>query len=258
MKTIEDAVIRFDGLWQECFDVGFAPLGLTRQEFEACAKRMGFVGKYRWGIEYPTNGKRPDLADDVDVSMFSVADDEWHAGKIRSWNWGAKTIVKFRITDPRYKPVDEQEYEPVIITGADIAGGGGGGGFMPKAEPYFPPKKPVDEVSEKPESNWHERGELPPVGVECEMLTCKEWIVVYVVGMDKASGRLVVRYIETGEYFGHTPEAHFYRPIRTHREKVIEAAMDVCNKVPEGESVLGYLYYAGMLVLPQDSGNTKA
>ena len=62
--------------------------------------------KYEYGVEYPTNGVKPDLPDDVLVEQYSLADNKWHKGCASLWNWDAKTIVKFRIVDQRYKPAN--------------------------------------------------------------------------------------------------------------------------------------------------------
>lgn len=74
-------------------------------EFERRAKELGYINGYRWGIEYPINGKRPDLESGVQV------DCDWYDGatihNIASGlvDWSDKK--SFRITDPRYKPAGE-------------------------------------------------------------------------------------------------------------------------------------------------------
>lgn len=73
---------------------------------EVLSKKLGFIGKYRWGVEYPTNGKRPELLDDVEVEIFSTVDSRWSEGPVRIWNWNVSSIMKFRITDQRYKTDD--------------------------------------------------------------------------------------------------------------------------------------------------------
>ena len=40
-------------------------------EFQQRAKELGFINDYRWGVEYPTNGKKPELADDVVVGYWT-------------------------------------------------------------------------------------------------------------------------------------------------------------------------------------------
>lgn len=64
--------------------------------------------KYEYGVEYETNGKKPDLPDGIVVEWYSWTDDgpEWHLPiEIQHLNkWDG--IESFRIVDERYKPVD--------------------------------------------------------------------------------------------------------------------------------------------------------
>lgn len=118
-------------------------------------------------------------------------------------------------------------------------------------------EQPKDHIVEANEmvGNWHERGELPPVGVECEYR--------YKHQQDANWRRGKIMYIGTDLFVafdGHEERAHFvdnakFRPIKSHREKVIEAACKV--QIEIGKSLFESLYNAGMLVLPQDSGDTK-
>lgn len=60
--------------------------------------------KYEYGVEYPTNGQKPDLPDDVlvDVEYRWL----WRYTKLVSvgdWDW-KDAITAFRIVDERYKP----------------------------------------------------------------------------------------------------------------------------------------------------------
>jgi hypothetical protein len=78
----------------------------TKTDFYAAARELGYVNGYRWGVEYPTNGKKPDLPDDVVVEAespkFKIG--ELTPSKLSSWNWSF--CIKFKITDTRYKPAD--------------------------------------------------------------------------------------------------------------------------------------------------------
>ena len=72
-------------------------------EYVDRAKELGFINGYRYGVEYQTNGKRPNLPDDVLVCIdgeFSAIDGD----SVDGWNWNK--IKSFRITDQRYKPQD--------------------------------------------------------------------------------------------------------------------------------------------------------
>lgn len=66
----------------------------------------GFINGYRWGVEYPTNGKQPDLDGDVVVEMRHNYG-AWHGdGPDALGNFHCKSFCAFRITDERYKPAD--------------------------------------------------------------------------------------------------------------------------------------------------------
>ena len=83
----------------------FLSVGSARQ-FQQRAKELGFVNGYRWGVKHKTNGKKPELADDVVVCVESLRFkiDELTPDKLSAWNWTFCT--KFKITDQRYKPAD--------------------------------------------------------------------------------------------------------------------------------------------------------
>lgn len=62
--------------------------------------------RYEYGVEYPTNGQKPDLPDDVlvDVEYREL----WRDTKLVSvgdWDW-KDAITAFRIIDDRYKPAE--------------------------------------------------------------------------------------------------------------------------------------------------------
>lgn len=268
MKTIEDVVIRFDGLWQECFDVGFAPLGLNRSEFESAAKRLGFVGKYRWGAEYPTNGKRPDLPDDVWVVCFGYDGVNCGDGRVFERRWDL--MEKFKITDLRYKPADTSYLNAVseiaqpinkpedgkifdgLVSSIDvgkIATGDTGG------------KGPIGYNTNK--NNWHELGELPPVG--CDdfewSLNGESWEHGLILFNDGTTCLIANKKYPANRHHLKScdPDLRF-RPIRTHREKVIEAAENgmLTSRVSNVQrKTIKRLYDLGMLVIPGANCNTK-
>ena len=88
----------------ECIKGGYKML-LPRTDVE-----LGYINGFRWGVEYPTNGKKPDLPDDLDLEYWTG---EFGSGEsnIISLNWSCDPvdcypIIKFKITDERYKPAD--------------------------------------------------------------------------------------------------------------------------------------------------------
>jgi hypothetical protein len=122
MKTLDDAVVELGGVWPSMIDYMTKFEGkndwrctrspenglyiCAREQFQQRAKELGFVNGYRWGIEYATNGKMPDLADDVKVSCEFKSHNiyEYTAIDAEEVNW--MDVVSFKITDQRYKPED--------------------------------------------------------------------------------------------------------------------------------------------------------
>ena len=112
----------------------------------------------------------------------------------------------------------------------------------------------VDEMEEK-NNSWYERGELPPVGIECEYL-CDEF------GNYKACKILAIHGYTAAfciDAFANTiftgaNSTHKFRPIRTEREKTIEAALSVMltNTISNTQhKTINKLYDAGLLRLPE-------
>jgi len=76
----------------------------TVEEFQQRARELGYVNGYRWGVEYPTNGKKPDLPDDVLVK-FKHRNHGWINTHLYAHLFNLND-AKFKITDTRYKPAD--------------------------------------------------------------------------------------------------------------------------------------------------------
>lgn len=129
MKTLDDAVIELNGVLPSCIKNKFntengwyistkgklahseSCVWFDMREFQQRAKELGFVGRYRWGVEYKTDGKQPELADDVEIKWQAVGVKEWWpkhgdttSGEL-DWN-GKYAVYSFKITDPRFKPAD--------------------------------------------------------------------------------------------------------------------------------------------------------
>lgn len=225
-ELIEKAVLAFEGKWLFPYEnlvtpsptnSGYAPyckfesikdllsLGphwqfvCTYQEFVESAKRMGYINGYRWGVEYPTNGRKPNLNGDVMCLVkFTGRPDFSQVGCVIN-NWPFDQTSHFKITDQRYKPVSEiAESKPDAVV-----------------------------VSENTESNWFEAGELPPVGTVCEYSLDGgvSWFVCEIRYVVRDVGVVIYAYhLKQEQYCSVFPNRNGlaeskFRPIRTEREK---------------------------------------
>ena len=110
-----------------------------------------------------------------------------------------------------------------------------------------------DKMSSKPEvdNSWHERGEFPPVGCECEFCNSDDewadWLHSVFVGFDSTGNGVVSVFGDDKGVLWISNNSTDFRPLRTEREKAIE---DMSRVMHEHDSVinddtLGALYDAG-------------
>lgn len=88
-------------------------------------------------------------------------------------------------------------------------------------EEIFEPFVSIEDSQEKEmkqDNKWLERGELPPVGTECEIDLGAKWRKAFVVGRNY-TGRIVVE-IDTCDFI--VADGCTFRPIRTERDVLIE------------------------------------
>jgi hypothetical protein len=83
-------------------DAGF---NVKLSEIKQRARELGYINGYRWGVEYPTNGKKSDLPDNLDVMVRSTNTGLWCDERMVISNFWPHT-KSFKITDERHKPVD--------------------------------------------------------------------------------------------------------------------------------------------------------
>lgn len=75
--------------------------------FEKRARELGWINGYKWGVEYATNGKKPDLPDGVRVQRkFTDCWSNCTFPHSTYKDWGE--VTAFRIVDERYKPKAKQ------------------------------------------------------------------------------------------------------------------------------------------------------
>jgi hypothetical protein len=172
MKTLDQIIIEFEGVWNFKFDelVAFEMtqppkrLSFSKSEFQQRAKELGFVGRYRWGVEYKTDGKRPELADDVEINCYY--DNNWEEAKVYHICWSSGGISypvsKFKITDPRFKPADTSYLDKLERCGLEA----------PESLNHKCSSSDV-QFKDDNDANWYcyetqKALQLPPVGVRCQ------------------------------------------------------------------------------------------
>lgn len=109
--------------------------------------------------------------------------------------------------------------------------------------------------SAAPAKPWFEAGDAPPAGTYCQVKQKNEFVNCYIVGLDDC-GAIVYR---IDGFYGAKMDQNSFRPIRTEREKAIDAAVKVCTGVniattTDGLTMktLNKLYDAGLLRLPDN------
>lgn len=272
MKTIKDAVIELGGklpcnTMQHSYAVVEGMLLDRRkspvecyvckvEEFKAEAKRLGYINGYRWGVEYPTNGERPDLADDVIVELRYLEGGIWFDKAAGDSRWQAGGVVSFRITDPRFKPAGTSYLDAVSEISEN----------KPDCESVSESldcKQKTESVSENHiveanEKVFNARTCWPPVaGMAVELWFGGQYVENVEFLCERGGNVIFWRYSNDSVDSAAMPTAEL-KPIRTEREKVIEAAVQVCTgvkiaKVSDGLTMntLNKLYNAGMLKMPE-------
>lgn len=171
--------------------------------------------EYKYGVEYPTNGKKPDLPDDV-IVMIRINNkfykNQWSPASRSVDNvlWD-DVVTAFRVVDERYKP---------------------------------------KETKLETDNSWYERGELPPVGVKCEMKLDDDWIFCKLIGYDEDKPIFKLELPKGGGFeITYLPcTGCKFRPIKTEREKFVEAARNCFNQSDKNKvlsSIAEALYDAG-------------
>jgi hypothetical protein len=205
----------------------------------------GFINGYRWGVEYPTNGSKPDLPDDVIIQLSAPMCRGALSVFAGSEMFAAKGAT-FKIIDERCKPADTSYLDEYFaVQGIDQQ------------------KIKNTLISDIAERGWYcyetqKALRLPPVGVECEMLTCNKWELIKMVGFD--DGFAVVKYLDDKSYHSQSGLPKFYRPLdhatrraEAERKQLVDAVMKVWLSVDAGtRATFEKLYDAGFLRMPED------
>lgn len=250
-ELIDKAVHEFGGEWPSVFNRpekrspknGFyvTPSGtmthkdhcewLKECEFTQRARELGYINGYRWGVEYPTGGKRPDLAYDVVVDIRISELDVLSGDEcVSEWDWDV--VLSFRITDQRYKPSDTSYLD-------------------------------APTVKESLTDEWYDYDNqkaiaLPPVGVECEVNSSIGWVECSILAMGSCKDNGSTLFWQAKHDCGAYYSVSKFRPLDHNRKaeaekkRVVDAAMAMAVDTHMLEDILGSLYDAGYLKLPAE------
>jgi len=265
MKTLDDAVIELNGvlptiscapeevgyhfynghLWYRAERMHPSHIVCETSDFLPRAKELGFVGGYRWGIEYKNTGDEPLINDDVLIEVYSTADKRWNLGPCSLWNFRARTITALKITDQRYKPADTS-YLDKPESSTHIAAGSADKG-----------------------AGWYDYDNqkalrLPPVGekVEFNYQTEKQWEASFIVAVHHYRKDLILAPFDSSGSLIYANELHRFRPLdhatrkaEAEKKRVVDAAVidgsTASNEAAQSvRQILERLYDAGYLRMP--------
>lgn len=193
---------------------------------------------YRWGVEYPTNSKKPDLPDDfivcIDRDLSTSARDS-----VAVWNWAM--IKSFRITDQRYKPADTS---------------------------YLVSETPESKSNAENVSDWYDYEAqkavaLPPVDLICESFNHQrdEWVKVKTLKAETKSKELACVTLESEGHWGWLFWGCKFRPLDHNRKaeaekkRVVDAVVSAWSDIPDMtdfKECFSKLYDLGYLRMSED------
>lgn len=245
--TAEDLYILLNGepLWVPVCDYS---------EFLERAKALGFVEQtgYRWGEFYGTNGKKPELDDDVVIAIYYLSGTKASGWCVSDTHWS--TTTSFRIIDERYKPVEQSSeiVYPIESGAASVVS-----------------SEPVKQIP------WYDYEQqkaiaLPPVGVEVEVKPYWHNAVI-VCHRETKYGIDIVFWDKHDEKYDWVNFYDYLRPLdhATHakeleKKRVVGAAYNelfgeesaIFNHIMNSPlDVLNAAYDKGFLKLPEGSDN---
>jgi len=208
----------------------------TKEEFQQRARELGYINGYRYGVEYPTNGKKPDLPDDVCIKIRHKDSKAWSFNAEVSndcWHWSG--TESFMVTDRRYKSADTSYLDSVSE--------------IPES------KSNAENVSDWYDYEAQKAVALPPAGVECESLVQgadgAEWVKVEILKhFDKdtcACFCINTHYLKWSDYFR---PLDYNRKAEAEKKRVVAEAQKHCRDLSSHD--LTELYDAGFLCMPAE------
>jgi hypothetical protein len=207
----------------------------------------GFINGYRWGVEYPTNGSKPNLPDDVIIQLSAPM----CRGSLSVFAGSAMYAAKgatFKIIDERYKPEDTSYLDEYFaVQGIDQQ------------------KIKNTLISDIAEQGWYcyetqKAMQLPPVGVEILYGDSKYFVVAHhskraddvIASTGEDYGQLIYLYWRKAK-----PLDHATRKAEAGRKRVVEAAILKLASFSQidfdsWQDILTKLHDAGFLRMPED------
>ena len=100
--------------------------------------------------------------------------------------------------------------------------------------------------------DWHEKGEFPPVGTECEVFYDQDWMRTKVVGRDDNMIIFIDPWGDELPYKRMVFNSDYFRPLQTQRDVwIVEAQKAIkCNRA-KNRIILARLYDAGLTKMPR-------
>jgi hypothetical protein len=195
-----------------------------------------WINGYKWGVEYQTNGEKPDLPDDLVIEWLDI-DGKWIKTNAKGVCWtkamcGAFDIEKFRIVDERYKPVEQQTVSAAPITNFDdcsIEMAGDWYDYEHQKSIAFPPEKTRCQVEIG--GSWQEGLLIASHGNTCWFLS--DFGGYMMLGAERFR-----------------PLDHATRSKDIEREQIVDAAIKATD-CPISRGAIRELYDKGFLKLPE-------
>lgn len=216
-EIMDNWIIRNKGAGHGAATYRINGVEFTEEQRIQRARELGWINGYKWGVEYQTNGVKPDLPDDVVFEMRPNFSAMWSypvtMSRVSDARWRDE-IVQFRIIDERYKPVERP----------------------PEAMPV---SAEMEAKIARASVNWYDYDKqkaiaLPPVGAECEYQSqvTKAWRQGKVIAKDDDSELMWFE----GEglvyaYHKHfRPLDHATRKADTERKRFVDFVTDLLYK----------------------------
>lgn len=199
-----------------------------------------FIQQGKNGHWYGSDKDKPSMLPDY------LTGDDWHYINIASSRHG-EVIGDHRNTLEQRPAVSESDWPDEKRI--DVIGTNGNDGLSYATKsPEFKHGSGVLNVVD--DNDWHARGELPPVGAKFEAYFPKDSTPAWNAGAVayKSKEHVILKFDDGEENYydaGNLKKIAKFRPLRTEREKFIDAALSAACDYHKLEDILGDLFDAG-------------